>query len=55
VNTRNYLLERATDLGAVPPFQLLQTNITGQAGITTYTDTNATGPGPFFYRVGLQQ
>ena len=30
---------------------ILQSNLVGQAGATTYTDTNAVGPGPFFYRV----
>jgi len=29
------------------------TNIVGRAGTTTYTDTNTTGPGSFFYRVGV--
>jgi hypothetical protein len=47
----NYFLARSANLAA--PFTLVATNITGQAGTTTYRDTNATGPGPFFYRVGV--
>jgi hypothetical protein len=54
VDNRTYFLERATDLGAAPPFTLLTSTIVGQAGATSYTDTNTTGPGPFFYRVGVQ-
>jgi len=55
VTNRTYFLERATNFNAEPPFALLSSNIVGQAGTTTYTDTNAVGPGPFFYRVGVQQ
>jgi hypothetical protein len=55
VETRSYFLERASDLGAQPPFQILQSNIVGQAGTTSYTDTNAIGNGPFLYRVGVQE
>lgn len=49
----NYFLERSTDLSATPPFTLLVPNIPGQPGTTTYTDSNAVGVGPFFYRVGV--
>ena len=55
VSNRTYFVERVTDLGAVPPpFSLLSSNIVGQAGTTSFTDTNASGPGPFFYRVGVR-
>jgi hypothetical protein len=50
----NYFLERATSLVASPGFTPLATNVSGQSGTTTYTDTNAIGAGPWFYRVGLQ-
>jgi hypothetical protein len=33
---------------------VVSTNIIGLTGTTTYADTNATGPGPFYYRVGVQ-
>ena len=55
VSGLNYFLERGTDLGAQPPFLPLATNIVGQPGTTTFTDTNAVGAGPFFYRVGVQE
>jgi hypothetical protein len=54
VSNRIYFLERATNLGAASPFSLLTSNLVGQPGTTTYTDTNAAGPGPFYYRVGVQ-
>ena len=47
----NYFLEWSTNVGS--PFTLLAANILGQATTTTYADTNATGAGPFFYRVGV--
>jgi hypothetical protein len=51
VNNRTYYLQRAASLGG---FSSIQSNLAGQAGITTFTDTNAAGSGPFFYRVGVQ-
>ncbi|HKQ40084.1 MAG TPA: PKD domain-containing protein [Verrucomicrobiae bacterium] len=55
VNNRMYTLERATNLGDLQPFSVVTINIVGQAGTTTYADTNAVGPGPFFYRVGTER
>ena len=49
----NYFLERSTNLSANPPFTLLSTNLPGQLGTTSYTDTNAVTAGLLFYRVGV--
>ena len=48
----NYFLQRGSSL-APGSFQPLATNIPGQAGTTSYTDTNTPAPGPWFYRVGV--
>jgi hypothetical protein len=48
---RTYQLERATDLNLPQPFSVIQQQIPSQPGTTSYTDTEATGAGPFFYRV----
>jgi hypothetical protein len=53
VNTRSYFLQRAGAPGG--PFITVATNIAGLTGTTTYADTNATGAGPFFYRVGVKR
>jgi hypothetical protein len=47
----NYFLERSTNLTS--PFTHLASFIMGQAGTTSYADTNAAGAGPMFYRVGV--
>ena len=49
----SYFLERATSLSVSPSFTPLATNLSGQPGTTTYTDTNGVGAGPWFYRVGV--
>lgn len=53
VTIGSYFLQRASDLGAQPAFVTLATNLAGwSGGYTQYTDTNATGRGPYLYRVG---
>jgi hypothetical protein len=54
VTNRSYYLQRSLNLSAQPPFVNVQSNIVGQAGTTSYTDTNGVGAGPFFYCVGVQ-
>jgi len=52
ITNATYFLQRSGQSGA--PFSTIQSNIVGWAGATSYTDTNAVGSGPFFYRVGVQ-
>ncbi len=51
VEGRMYHVDRSLDLTASPAFQPLMSNIAGQPGFTTVTDTTATAKGPYFYRV----
>jgi hypothetical protein len=51
----NYFLERGTNVAGPPPiFTPLATDIPGQPGTTSFTDTNAANVTPLFYRVGVQ-
>ncbi len=47
-----YYLQRSGDLAG--GFSSIVSNLTGQAGNTSYTDTTATNSGPYFFRIGVQ-
>jgi len=47
-----YYLQRSSQFTA--PFSTIQSNIVGQTGTTSYTDTNAANGTLLFYRVGVQ-
>jgi len=49
-----YFVQRSTDLSSPSGFSVIQDNIIGQDGTTTWEDTSATNNCPCFYRVGVQ-
>jgi hypothetical protein len=55
VSGKTYYVQSATSLHLPIQFSSIQSNVIGQAGTTSFTDTNATGAGPYIYRVGVQQ
>lgn len=55
VTNRSYAVERATNLGTLPAFTLLRSNLPGQPGTTSFTDTNPVTGAPRFYRVRVEQ
>ncbi|MHC1763363.1 MAG: choice-of-anchor Q domain-containing protein [Verrucomicrobiia bacterium] len=48
----SYFVERATNLAASPPFTLVASNLLGEPGTTSYTETNVASLTPVFYRIG---
>jgi hypothetical protein len=54
VNTKTYYLQAGANSGGQVIFSVVQSNIVGQAGTTSFTDTNAGKSGTVLYRVGVQ-
>jgi hypothetical protein len=54
VTNRTYALGRCAGLGPGAAFTSLTNNLAGKDGTTSFTDSSATGPGPYFYRVSAQ-
>jgi hypothetical protein len=52
VADHSYFVERADD--AAGSFSVIQSNLTGQAGVTSFTDTNIVNGGAALYRVGVE-
>ncbi len=55
VTSRSYSLERTTNVGAPPAFSVLRSNISGQPGSTTFTDTDPVTGTPRFYRIRVER
>lgn len=55
VATRNYWIERATELPPSGTFIKIAESIAGQPGIMSYADTTATNAEHVFYRIGVSE
>lgn len=53
VTNKSYFLQSAGSAAPVPGFLTIATNLLGQAGTTTYTDTNPPSGQALLYRVGV--
>lgn len=51
---KNYYLQRSTNLMAPSGFSIVSSNLTGQAGSTTYFNGTAPNSGSVLYRAGVQ-
>lgn len=55
VSNRTYYIQRATNLAMKPAFVSIRSNFAGTlTGTNGCADSAATGPGPYFYRVGVE-
>ena len=52
---RAYCVESTANSTGQVCFTMIASNIFGRAGTTSFTNANASGPGPVLYRVGAQQ
>jgi hypothetical protein len=53
VARRSYFVQRGPNLATPVAFTTIATNFIGLSGTNTFRDTNAPGPGPVFYRLGV--
>jgi hypothetical protein len=51
ITEKFYSVLRSSDLTALPAFTPIATHLPGEAGITTYTDTETSTSGARFYKV----
>ena len=54
VSGRTYFIQRSTNLFDPSGFFMIQSNLTGLAGTTSFTDFSVTNSDSYFYRVGVQ-